>query len=87
MKGREPPQWYVEEPLVDTTGRFYLDAFFELSSDRPADGKPIPRRDIYDHADRLGLQWGVARVFAIVIRRLDFAYTDWAKDQRESSSG
>jgi len=81
-KGREPPAWFVNQPAVDPVGRFYIDSFTELSTDRAGPGQLIPRWSLADFAEKAGLDCDAARIFGSVIRRLDLAYLDWVKAQQ-----
>ena len=57
------------EPWMD----FYLDAFFELDSDRNAGGMPIPWTSIDGYAQRHGILGRDFDIFKDLVRALDKA--------------
>ena len=62
-------------------------AFWDLSTYRPmglAVG-PIPWDKIQSYADFVDLRGDLARVFAIVIRRMDIAYLKDVQEQQEKA--
>ena len=83
LKGRELPQWYLDEPPLEPEDFFYIQAFQDLNTTRALGFSvgPIPWNRITEYADRIGLESDVAGGFALVIRTMDAAYTDWAQKQ------
>ena len=87
-KGRELPDWYVEEPCLFPGDEFYLKAFWDLSTGRMigfAIG-PIPWRDIVVYAERAQLADDVAGVFIFVMREMDAAYLKYVADKQEKGT-
>ena len=84
-KGRELPDWYLDEPDIVPGYRFYLDAFFELSTTRNSsiDGiQPIPWHRIVDYANYARLDPDFVEHFVRVIRSLDATFLKWRSEER-----
>ena len=78
VKGREPPQWYVDEPPVipGLTDAMLL-AFRRLSSERAwgfGGAGQIPWTRLVAYADWLGLDADAGRHFVAIIEALDDAW-------------
>ena len=85
-KGRELPQWYIDEPDIEVSDHFYLQAFRDLHTCRQ-NGMgmgPIPWKDIILYADRYGLDEDLVEPFIHIIRCMDCAYIEWADKEMES---
>lgn len=82
------PDWYTKgEPHVPLTGQFYLDAFYELCTERrigAAAVGPIPWSSIHMYANDAGLDRVMQKVFHRVIRELDAEYDKFYKKKRKS---
>ena len=87
-KGRDLPEWYLDEPEIWPGDDFYLSAFYELSTTRSlafATG-PIPWHHIVGYADQAGLDEDMSGTFHAVIRAMDNAYLKWASEEAEKRS-
>jgi hypothetical protein len=75
-KGRPLPDWYLNKPFTDFQGNWYLNAFYELSTNRSLGMSigPIPWTAITEYATYHGLSRLTTDIFHIIIRALDNAY-------------
>ncbi len=88
MKWEGLPSWVREEPPPVPLQGFYMNAFWELSTERQigmAMG-PIPHSKILEYGERRGLGRVMMRLFVHVIRGLDRAYTEWSTEQHNKLS-
>lgn len=84
-KGRELPDWYVQEPPLLPVSSFFLSAFFDLTTERQlgmAPG-PIPWSSMLLYARQRDLDAEIFDAFAHVIRVMDTAYLGWLNEQAE----
>ena len=84
-KGRDLPDWFLEEPPLLPGDQFYLDAFWDLSTCRPvgmSEG-PIPWTSIVEYWRMSGLDDDTMELFVGVIRAMDAEYMIWRNDQAE----
>lgn len=84
-KGRDLPQWYVDEPLLLPTSEFFLNAFADLSTERQMGMGlgPIPWSVTQLYAERKQLDPQMTEAFVTVIRTMDAAYLDWHAQEAE----
>lgn len=82
------PQWYLDAPMLRPGDEFYLQAFFELSTERSfgmgAIG-PIPWSRIIDYGQRAGLDKQMQDVLVRVLRTLDEEYLKWQREQEAAN--
>lgn len=71
-KGRQLPEWYLNEPPLYPGDDFFLSAFYELSC-----GEPIRWIDRIMYAERKGLDSDVTDAFSHIIREMDSVYLAW----------
>lgn len=84
-RGQPLPDWYENEPELEVSERFFISAFWELSSERQlgmAIGQ-IPGSRIAEFALRTGLDSGMIRVFHLLIRTLDSFYLKHVRAEQE----
>ena len=77
-KGRELPQWYLDEPPGGQLDSFYLRSFWDLSSTRRFDLGPIPWDKIVEYGLHVGLDCDMIDAFVALIRAMDAGYLKWA---------
>lgn len=83
-KGREPPEWFYDEPVLLSTDAFLVQAFFELSTCRSySQGAfgPIPWDAIVGFSDRFGMDRDASDYFLKLIRYLDRFWMKWQSDE------
>lgn len=86
-KGRKPPEWYWEEPVIVDEDRFYLKAFNTLGTSR-LNGMsvgPIPWDKILDYGIRFGLDSEMLDPFLKIILELDEAYLKELNKKQEKT--
>lgn len=87
-KGRQLPQWYLDEPprhpVLDD---FYLAAFWALSSMRNYDSGPIPWDRIVIYGKHVGLDDSLTERLVVVIRAMDKDYLEWAAAEAKKRRG
>lgn len=78
------PEWFLERPLLLEGEQFYLEAFWELSTERAIGWSigPIPWRAIRSYGYDAKLDDDVLRVFCRVIRELDEVYLKWQREEQ-----
>jgi hypothetical protein len=78
-KGRELPDWYLEQPVLQAGDEWYLEAFRDLNTTRSVGMGlgPIP----WDRAREYGLYAGLddanMPVFLAVMQAMDSLYLEW----------
>ena len=82
QKGRSLPDWYVNEPSIPPAWEFYLRAFYELITGRNSDGR-IPWRDVYDYAERCGLDEDMQTPFKEIMRALERTFSEWLSAEQK----
>lgn len=78
------PEWYREEPELESWDLFYHNAFWRLSTERSigfAMG-PIPHSKIIGHGYEAGLDSSTMPLFEAVIRHMDSTYVEWSASQQ-----
>jgi len=84
-KGRELPEWFLEEtPELAPGEEFYMRAFWRLSTMRNFGG-PIPHDKIQEYGEKAGLEEDNLETFLGVIELLDRGpegYLAWQESQR-----
>lgn len=74
-KGRDLPDWFLEEPMVMENETFYLSAYYDLFTCRFYEGGGIPWDKIKDYAENyLELESNHIEVFIEMIYVLDAEY-------------
>lgn len=82
------PDWWDKQPRMVRGDELYLEAFWELSSCRNfgMGVGPIPWNFIVMYGEQKGLDRGMLKTFAYVIRALDEVYLkDLHENQRKES--
>lgn len=81
-----PPKALIDRPELFPGNEWYLEAFWELSTDRDAGMAlgPIPFSAINQYGKRLALDAEEFDTFRIMIRALDGAYLDHAEARRKA---
>jgi hypothetical protein len=82
-KGRELPEWFLEEPDLPPGGQFFFQAFQDLSTGRQwgEHPGPISWQSIVAYAAYHSLDESATDVLLNVIRTMDNAYLDWLGEQ------
>jgi hypothetical protein len=82
-KGRNLPDWYLEEPVLLPGEDFYINAFWDLSTCRQIgmDSGPIPWDKIHEYGLHTGLDDDILKMFVSIIRTMDTGYLDWQTEQ------
>lgn len=75
-KGRDLPNWYYDEPVLNPGDDFYINAFWEISN-----GEPISWMERVLYASRKGLDDSLIDAFSIIIKELDVKYQSWRAAQ------
>lgn len=78
------PEWYRDEPELESWDQFYLTAFWRLSTERSigfAMG-PIPHSKVVEYGYEVGLSTANMGLFEAVIRAMDGAYIAWSSEQQ-----
>ena len=83
-KGRELPQWYLDEPQSCPMDVFYLRAFWDLNSTRRYEMGPVPWDIAVEYGHHVGLDGSIVDAFVAIIRAMDAAYLSWVAEQRRS---
>lgn len=85
VKGRELPQWYLEEPPLYVGDDFYIKAFWRLSTCRPQGLTPgkIPWFALVEYGHHVGLDDDTIELFELVISAMDNAYTKRLSEKAE----
>lgn len=84
-RGVKPPDWYHEEPDLFPFADFYLDSFWELSTERQLGMSvgPIPASKRDEYAGKKGLVGYSAELFNLVIKALDAAFMNHTVEEQE----
>ena len=84
-KGRQPPDWFMEDMELGPMEVFYIRQFFDLSTERQigmAIG-PIPVSKIKEYGKRAGLEPDVLMVYEYVMKAMDNAYLEHIQEQNK----
>jgi len=73
------PDWYVNAPEIRETNRIYLQAFWELSTERRFQGGPIPWSQIRLYARENGVADELLPLFEHIVRELDEEFVAYVK--------
>lgn len=78
-KGRQIPEWFENEPVVDIGDDFYMKSFYDLGTERSIGMSlgPIPWSKIVAYASHYGLEPDVTEAFVDIIREMDVVYLDY----------
>ena len=81
-KGRELPEWFLDEPPKGPLDDFYLEAFWVLSSTRYFDRGPIPWNIIVEYGCYHGLATDIMKAFVTIISAMDASFIKWVSTQK-----
>lgn len=73
-KGRDYPDWYKNEPILDRFEESYITAFWDLNTERRYELGPIPKSEIKKYIKELGIESDLQAPFSFVISALDDHY-------------
>ena len=81
------PQWLQDEPFSQVGDTFYMEAFWDLSTERQLGmtAGPIPWSAIKSYACATELPSSIMVLFETVIRAMDQTYLRWAEDARKKA--
>lgn len=84
MKGRELPEWYLQEPVLLPGEDFYVRAFYRLSADRSSSNIgvgciPYTSRVLY--AERAGFDGCMVDAFVDIIGLIDGRYVSLQEER------
>ena len=85
-KGRDFPEWYLNEPYLEGFDAFYLRAFSDLSTCRSSGMAlgPIPWHRILQYADHKRLNETMTEAFVTIIRGMDTAFLEHHAEKSET---
>ncbi len=86
-KGRDLPQWYLDEPPRQSDDPFYMGAFWVLSTTRRYELGPIPWDRILLYARHVGLMEDMVDGFTEIVRTMDTAYREWSVEEAKKTAG
>lgn len=76
------PDWFLDEPILETFEDFYIRAFYCLLTERRG-GVCIPYSEIISFGERSGLNSAMLGPFQTIIWKLEAAYNSWAKGEQD----
>ncbi len=84
-KGREFPEWFINEPETFPGDEFYLDAFGDLTTERQIGFSlgQIPHSKIKQYGIDFGLDATTLDFFIRIIRSIDDKYLGWENDENK----
>lgn len=84
-KGRQPPDWFMQDLALGPMEEFYIREFFNLSTERQIGMSigPIPFSKIEERGKKVGLEPDVQMVFEYVMRSMDSAYLEHITNENE----
>jgi hypothetical protein len=82
-KGRHLPEWYLVAPATAPGDEFYLEAFYNLCSERKYDGGPSPRSSILQFSRDYGLDPTLINPLISIVDAMDVVYLRWVETERE----
>jgi hypothetical protein len=87
-KGRDLPEWFMDEPFLEPGDDFYLKAFRDLDTCRAygMSAGPIPWKDIVYYAERSFLDEDLINPFVYIIRAMDNGFREWLNKESEKAS-
>jgi hypothetical protein len=87
-RGAPVPAWVDEEPDAEPGDSFYMESFWELSTERQLGFTvgPIPITAIHFYAGVKGLPSSMMGLFEAVIRAMDQTYLKWAEETRKKAA-
>ena len=82
------PAWVDEEPATAPGDSFYMQAFWDLSTERQLGFTvgPIPVSRIHSYPGVRHMSPAMMWMFESVIRAMDSAYRDWAESERDKAN-
>jgi len=85
-KGRELPDWFLDEPPIPPNANFFIRAFDDLSTcrDHGMGYGPIPWDRIVQYGYHAGLDDDMVEVLIRVVRRMDNKFLDQKAKERKN---
>ena len=85
VKGREPPDWYLDEPESRRGDDLFMRAYWTLDSERPAGFgvSRIPWSRTIQYGERLGLERDVCDLLWSVVTTMDEGYIKFVTERSE----
>ena len=86
-RGAPTPAWLDEQPSSQASDSFYMQAFWDLSTERQLGFTvgPIPESAIQRYYGVKGMSPAMMVLFKTVIRAMDQTYRDWAESERKKA--
>ncbi len=86
-RGGPAPSWLDEEPFSLTGDAFYMQAFWDLSTERQLGFTvgPIPESAIQRYPGVECMSPAMIVLFKTVIRSMDQTYREWAESERKKA--
>lgn len=86
-RGAPTPAWLEEEPPCQAGDAYYMQAFWDLSTERQLGFTvgPIPESAIQRYPGVEYLSPAMMALFKAVIRSMDSTYRDWAESERKKA--
>ena len=87
-RGAPSPSWLDEEPSSLPGDWFYMQAFWELSTERQLGFTvgPIPYTSVHLYGCQKGLSSSMMALFEATIRAMDQTYLKWAETARKKAN-
>ena len=89
IKVKSPtPSWFNDQPVHNRGDDWYLERFWELSSERQIGMElgPIPFSKIKETASEWQLSTRTAEGFTMIIRAMDREYLKWIEKEKAKSA-
>lgn len=86
-RGAPTPEWLEDEPCQEDWDAFYMQAFWDLSTERQLGFTvgPIPTSSIYRYPGANGFSPAMMALFVRVIQVMDSTYREWAESERKKA--
>ena len=81
-KGRPLPEWYEDEPVIESADIFYLKSFYDLSMSIGT----VPWTAMLEYASHYRLSWDVTEAFIDIMREMDQAYIEYQTEEQKRVS-
>lgn len=82
-KGRELPDWYLDEPFIWPGDEIYIRSFWHLNTCRLYAGGLIPHEKVMEIAQEHEMGPNMTDLFGHVLRMMDNAFIEWQNDEAD----
>jgi len=89
VKGREPPDWYLDQPELLRGDELFMRAYWVLDSERPSGFGlcRIPWSKTIAYGERIGLERDVCDMLWTVVSAMDFGYLGFMSKKSGEDAG